>query len=354
MNEIEDLQRLLDGFSDLKIRIYDEPTFLEIANCPNLENVWSNILAFFLHPNKEHNLFDLLLKSLFESAEIQVKINNYKKIEIITEYTTIKRNRIDIVVISDNFVLGIENKINADLYNDLKDYSNTIDYIARQENLSAYKIVLSRYPTQVDNDFKNVTYYDFIKRINDRIGIYASDSNQKYLIFLIDFLKNIKNVIGIQNMEENSEIISFFLKNKEEIKRFIKYNDKMNQIVETRLNEIHKIILDKVMKEKKENTINKEYGVFTYNNYKIVKYYIIVNGISLFFQFGVLENEFEFGSHYWIENDNEKKIETYLHYQGVDKVNCQFDENNENIAKKMFEQIIKIITSIEKMELNRK
>ena len=60
-----EIEKLINDFDELKIKERNGSTFLEIAECPHLENVWSNILAFYINPNSEHNLHELLLKSIF-------------------------------------------------------------------------------------------------------------------------------------------------------------------------------------------------------------------------------------------------------------------------------------------------
>ena len=43
-------------------------TVLEVSDFPHSEIAISNILAFFLDPNEEHGLADLVLKSLLETV----------------------------------------------------------------------------------------------------------------------------------------------------------------------------------------------------------------------------------------------------------------------------------------------
>src|SRR5690554_1625033 len=142
-----ELKKLVDDFNSLKIKERSGSTFLEIAKCPNNENVWSNILAFYCNPNNEHKLYDLILNSIFETIGKKIAVINFKSIRVDTEYRTDLGNRIDIVILADNFVLGIENKIDASLYNDLEDYSSTIEDLAKPLGIPTFKIVLSKNKT---------------------------------------------------------------------------------------------------------------------------------------------------------------------------------------------------------------
>ena len=120
-----------------------EKTFMEISGYPHYENVCSNILAFYFNPKEEHKLNDIMLTALLDVAkEKNVKADtniNASNINVFREFTTENGNRIDIVMQSDEIVIGIENKIMAEVYNDLTDYANTLEKL----NNNAVKILLS-------------------------------------------------------------------------------------------------------------------------------------------------------------------------------------------------------------------
>jgi hypothetical protein len=48
-------------------------TFLEIAGYPHYENVASNLLAFFLDSEAEHEMGDLVMSALLSSVSIEPK-----------------------------------------------------------------------------------------------------------------------------------------------------------------------------------------------------------------------------------------------------------------------------------------
>jgi F0F1-type ATP synthase delta subunit len=57
MNETIDEEKcvqLLDDFSKITFKKEKHPTFLKIINQHNRENAWSNILAFYFDPKREH------------------------------------------------------------------------------------------------------------------------------------------------------------------------------------------------------------------------------------------------------------------------------------------------------------
>jgi hypothetical protein len=341
-----EFQKLIDDFNALKIKERSGLTFLEIAKCPHLENVWSNILAFFCNPNNEHNLFDLILNSVFESAGKKVTVSNFKKIIVRTEYPTDAGNRIDIVVFADNFILGIENKVNAGLYNDLADYSNTIEGLAKPQSIPAYKIVLSKNRTTTTNGFTNIIYSDLIRNIKKNIGDFTAYSDTKYLIFLFDFLKNIENNINSQSMADNLEVINFFHNNIDKVNRLLEYHNKFNSDLIQKLNSIHSNVNQDEIKTIL-TSINKQTqfggpGRFTWQGSQLIKYNIVVNDISLFYQVGI--SDYKLVSHFWFSSDKYHYLASKLENKGVKETTYEYDQTPEDIATEITRQIITIIT----------
>ena len=111
-------------FSDIHLNNQNiSHNFLEISGYPHYENVVSNILAFYFDSNEEHNLNELVVKSLIEcyenihepKIEITKEISSYElqngDIEIREHNADGKR--IDILLVLDNCLIIIENKIYA-------------------------------------------------------------------------------------------------------------------------------------------------------------------------------------------------------------------------------------------------
>jgi len=118
---LDDFVRLLPKIS--KVR----KNFMEIAGFPKWETVNSNLLAFYLDKTEEHGFGDLFFKSLLKLIELD-KIELYNSDFFVErEVYTPKGKYIDIVIksvdIDDNgkhdWVIILENKVYADLYNDL-------------------------------------------------------------------------------------------------------------------------------------------------------------------------------------------------------------------------------------------
>lgn len=227
---------LLHKFSRLLFKKFPDTTFLEIVDKTHLENVWSRILVFYFDPQKKHDFHVMLIKSLFDSLEKDVALLNVDSYRVRTEYPTKKGNRIDIVVESDDFVIGIENKVNATLYNDLDDYSDALDTLARGRK--TYKVVLSKYKNQVYAGFENITYEKFIAAIKVNLGYQYKYANTKYLIFFLDFIDNIEKNLNLNNMIYDKDVMNFFLTERETIQNLIDKDKTINSEFNKGLNEV--------------------------------------------------------------------------------------------------------------------
>jgi len=295
---------------------------LEIAKTPNLEIVWTNILAFYLNPNNEHQLSDLLLKSILGEDFGSMGFNN---ISVITEYPTQKGNRIDILVSTENFILGIENKIHAPLYNDLEDYSKTIEGLANEKKIDYRKIVISKYPCNSSFGFKNVLYADFIKNLKNNLGNYTYHADSKYLLFLLDFIKNIENSINSQNMNDNIEVINFFHANVDQINKLMEQHNNLNAELVDKLNYISQNLKIEVIESKlRELDANSKFTGghlndkvrFIYYGNQLAKYKATIDGISIVFQIGI--KDYQISIYYWIENPKNKELNDKL-FGGAEK-----------------------------------
>jgi hypothetical protein len=216
-NIYDDFLAILHDFESLPDNKESESIF-EIAGYPHYENVISNILAFYLNPNNEHGLGGLLLTSLINlTGGVEVQQENF---QVSREVSTNNGGRIDIVIETDNQIIGIENKIFHHLNNNLDDYSKSIDDWAKPNNLDTLKIVLSIKKETNNSGFICVKYEDFIAKINENIGMYITTSSQKWILYLIDFLSTIHKLSG-KKMEIN-KIDQFFIENEERVNSIIK------------------------------------------------------------------------------------------------------------------------------------
>ena len=114
---IKEYQKLLHNFVYLP-KPNLNPTFMELCHLggDRFEERCSAVLQFYFSPLAPHKLRGLFLDSLLELLNIDHKYI-IQNVRVITEETTEERKRIDMTIIADDFVIAIENKIFANVYN---------------------------------------------------------------------------------------------------------------------------------------------------------------------------------------------------------------------------------------------
>jgi PD-(D/E)XK nuclease superfamily len=191
---IEQITDLFNGLKKLPKAVNREPTFMEIAGYPHFENVCSNILAFYLQPSNEHGFGTLFLDTLAKLINEELAIDG-SGIDVRREEITENGKRIDLVIESDNYVIGIENKIFAGLYNDFSEYSKYIESLRNGRKVC--KILLSlrsiKQSSELDG-FQPIGYEDFFQKVVVNIGSYFLMAHEPHVTFLRDFIQTIQNL----------------------------------------------------------------------------------------------------------------------------------------------------------------
>jgi hypothetical protein len=197
------MRNITDFLQNYEILI-KKPTFLKIADFPRWENVWSNILCFYLN-NEHHEMNGFLLKCLAEA----IGKTDISGDDILAErevHTKIG-NRIDIFVKTKNYCFFIENKVDAPEDNDFNDYLVYTKNIAlksfaidKQDNF--FGVVIKRKKEEEKEDRNKrllyLSYNDFLFIIRKKINSILFSSDNKYLMFFIDFIENISDVMEVK------------------------------------------------------------------------------------------------------------------------------------------------------------
>src|SRR6266498_4604070 len=108
----------------------------------------------------------LVLNSLLEAAAFTEKLSSVgpHSVEIKREERTDSNKSIDLVIVGETFVVGIENKIYAEAYNPFEDYSRRLEDIAKEKGIplqKVFKILLSMRPEREIGGFIPLTYDKF-------------------------------------------------------------------------------------------------------------------------------------------------------------------------------------------------
>lgn len=263
---ISDFENLIQNFALLP-RVTKEPTYLEICKYPSnrFEEICSRLLCFYFSPLAEHGLGDLFLTSLIQILNVSDKINfNPNDIKVVSEDNA-EGKRVDILIYSSQFVIGIENKVTASLYNPLDIYKNRIDKYSPNNR---YYIVLSLRKIQNKNEkawmkkngFLNITYKNLFEAITPNIISREDDSNRKYIVYLKDFIKTLNNMTGENILSK--ELSDFFYENSDKVEELIK-----------RYNEFQNIILN--IQNQRITTIKNEMESETAHNWWVWEKYLL-------------------------------------------------------------------------------
>ncbi|MDE6277885.1 MAG: PD-(D/E)XK nuclease family protein [Muribaculaceae bacterium] len=255
----------MDGKSDAETaRIYCEllasfrrvpkakldPTFMEICHMSGdrFEEKCSKVLQFYLQPKGPHRLGRLMLSALLEAAGEEALDFSLHETDVRLEEPTEEGKKIDITVVADSFVLAIENKIDASLYNSLDVYGRHI-----RETYPDRKVILVVLSARRISDcgerekirlngYRYVNYFDLFEILKSRFGAYAADANAAYAFFLFDFIRTIENRYGTRNME----LKRFFYDNRQAIQELIdeyrSFEDEIFRIRKERIGELLDLI----------------------------------------------------------------------------------------------------------------
>jgi hypothetical protein len=234
---ISEFEKLIKEFEIIP-KCISETTFMNICkhSGSRFEEICSRILAFYLQPSNEHGLKDLVLCSFLELvANENLSCLSNEKISVETE-TYIEGKFLDILVKGESFTLGIENKIGADLYNDLSIYKKLIEKNHKTNN---YKVVLSVRKIEKDyelkklakNGFVKIYYNDLFRIIKNNFGNYYSNANSKYVTFLFDFINTVEDMSKSTIINDPQSL--FFFDNTKKIEELItQFSNHANRILD--------------------------------------------------------------------------------------------------------------------------
>lgn len=208
----------------------------DIAGFPHYENVCSNLLAFYLHPDREHGLRDLMLTSLMVAAGFEPEDSGAVR-SIQREVPTKAGGRLDLLIETDNLVIGIENKIFHHWANDLNDYAQLIKTTAGNDRKPVcLALALDHQGMPAHANFRPVSYQAWWEAVNSSLGRYAAKGDPKWLSYLLDLMTSIAQLSG-DTMELTQRDL-FLLNNHEDVARLIADHDALKDRMKQHLREL--------------------------------------------------------------------------------------------------------------------
>lgn len=265
--EINKFQDMINQFKEIKFEeIKDRKTFMQVTGYPHFENVCSNVLAFFFCDSEEHKMKDLWTRALMEEIT-KGDIVDFSNTNTEREYHTEKGNRLDIVIMNDPMVIGIENKIFSSVYNDLEDYSNTIKSIAKDEKQKTYNIVLSlkdEHYVAENSGFVNITYDMLFNNVKRLLGEYIEEANNTWIIFMKDFIKTIMQ-LKMGETEMNKEFLEFMGKNNDNVVEFLCQVENFRKEIKQKTASLKNYLEDEDRLESYKRDLGLQFDTFCFN-----------------------------------------------------------------------------------------
>ncbi|MEL6717140.1 MAG: PD-(D/E)XK nuclease family protein [Bacteroidota bacterium] len=180
------------------------PNFFNILKATKSELKHSNFLAWLLTPNESHNLGAIFLKwflkEVFSSdiitwaTEFTIDSTELHSVEILREW-----NNIDILILHDNFVLAIENKIDSSEHsNQLNKYFKKVsDFYKIRKCGFIFLTVDGINPASEEDQLNYVPIsYEIIKsRIEIVLDVYSDSLSERVKYYIEDYLLVLKREI---------------------------------------------------------------------------------------------------------------------------------------------------------------
>lgn len=226
-------------------------SLFEIARIERNENVWSNVLAFFMDVKNGSGLELAFLQALKKAielahpkmedpAQLENLLIGVERIEVYREVYSGLDNRLDLIIKLPDFVLGIENKVYHKLKNDLNDYDNLLEEKADGRVKQLIVLSFAEIP-QKDHwqKFPIVYYSSFFRKLEDELKVEKFENNpyKKIVTEFMDLGNKLTNTIKVE-MERQK----FFNDNKANLKPLIEDYNQINKTCGSDINELKKVL----------------------------------------------------------------------------------------------------------------
>lgn len=194
---IEDIRQRLELFAGIEPS-KTEKTIFSIGGRGHYENPISDVLAFYLDTSEEHGLGDLVLKSFLQTAGLDFSPALTENIQ--REASTENQKRLDLVLVGDDWVMAIENKIYHNANNPFKEYEA---YLAKTYPDKAPRFILLSPKGDQANGWASMDYGALINNLKANLGeAVINNPYSKWVVFLRDFLINLSNYVKDASMDD--------------------------------------------------------------------------------------------------------------------------------------------------------
>lgn len=195
----DELLTLLDKLKGVTLKPIEKTVF-SIGGRGHYENPVSDVLAFFLDPNEEHELGALVAQAMLECAGISASPHSIQAIH--REYSTDEQARLDLVLVGDDWLLAIENKVYHNAENPFLHYQK---YLEKTFPEHKWHFVLLSPKNDKVEDWQPVSFTDLAQAIQANMAEKVLELPfNKWHFFLRDFLANLKTLSGADAMDDTT------------------------------------------------------------------------------------------------------------------------------------------------------
>lgn len=215
---------------------------MQLTDYPHLENVCSNVLAFFFNTEEAHGFGSLFIKSLLECVSPDIHCQSTEVIE--REMPTQRGKRIDIFIETDRQLIAIENKVYSGVDNPFDDYEAHIHKLNLQSEKELVFVLLTLREEKADGTaFVNVTYPRLFGAIRKNIGAYIVDASSKWIIILNDFIRTIEQLM--EGAALDKDFINFYNEHEDTIIALVEAQKRLPKSLKAKLKSIASLVLPK-------------------------------------------------------------------------------------------------------------
>ncbi|MDJ1089404.1 PD-(D/E)XK nuclease family protein [Macrococcoides caseolyticum] len=252
MTSIEGYFDFMSNMPTTKVADISE-SIAKIFEVESKENIISNWLSFLLEPNRFKD--DAPLKALLG---LFLKANQFEETDADTvmvsrEYTLLNRRRVDLLIETDDLIIGIENKIFSSIHNDqLNDYYDKLRIQHKKNDRDRKIMIVLLAPSwsndviqsKIDNNKQVVVTYE--KLANAFAEIPQKNIEFRNYFILNEFVKYVNDYIREGAMELNNEWALFNSKHSVELTEIVKNGEQqlgiLSDKIEKTLNKVGKTI----------------------------------------------------------------------------------------------------------------
>lgn len=213
-------EQVLREFSQLQPLNLVEPNIFSIGSKGYYENPTTDILAFFIDTNGQHQLGNTVLNALFSCLNTETQSFDSALVAVPErEVLTKTGKRIDLLLEGNDWVMVIENKIFHHQNNPFDDYMSFVKSASRDrfDGKKGGFIVLAPDKEPLPSGWQFVSYRHFITALKQQLAEkFISQPVNKWVLLLREFVLHLESLMSQPSV--NQDTLEFVLNNLSTIK----------------------------------------------------------------------------------------------------------------------------------------